>query len=55
MIAPHRDNRIRPATQGGRNRRQYARCWKIEWLFARPQNFRRRVMRFEYPARYFLG
>ena len=34
MIAPHRSNRVRPATQDGRGLRRYARRWRIERLFA---------------------
>jgi transposase len=41
MIAPHKSNRKKPATQEGRPLRRYARRWKIERLFAWLQNFRR--------------
>lgn len=34
MIAPHRRNRKRKATQDGRPLRRYRRRWKIERLFA---------------------
>ena len=34
LIAPHRKNRVRPATQDGRALRRYRRRWKIERLFA---------------------
>jgi transposase len=41
LIAPHKTNRRKPATQDGRPLRRYARRWKIERLFAWLQNFRR--------------
>ncbi len=41
MIAPHKSNRKKPATQGGRALRRYKRRWKVERLFAWLQNFRR--------------
>jgi hypothetical protein len=34
MIAPHRRNRKKPATQDGRPLRRYKRRWKIERLLA---------------------
>ncbi|MBC5800076.1 MAG: transposase [Candidatus Eremiobacteraeota bacterium] len=34
MIAPHRSNRVRPATQDRRPLRRYRRRWKVERLFA---------------------
>ncbi len=41
LIAPHKSNRKKPATQDGRALRRYKRRWKIERLFAWLQNFRR--------------
>lgn len=41
MIAPHKSNRKKPATQDGRALRRYKRRWKVERLFAWLQNFRR--------------
>jgi transposase len=41
MIAPHKSNRKKPATQDSRVLRRYKRRWKIERLFAWLQNFRR--------------
>jgi transposase len=41
MIAPHKSNRVKPATQDGRALRRYARRWKVERLFAWLQSFRR--------------
>ena len=41
MIAPHKSNRKKPATQDGRPLPRYARRWKIERRFAWLQNFRR--------------
>ena len=55
LIAPHRTNRTRPATQDGRSLRRYRRRWKIERLFAWLQNYRRVVTRYERRAANFLG
>lgn len=55
MIAPHRRNRKKAATQDGRKLRRYRRRWKVERLFAWLQNFRRLVVRYEYHAENFLG
>ena len=55
LIAPHRSNRCRGATQDGRPLRRYKRRWKIERLFAWLQNFRRLVVRYEYHAINFLA
>jgi transposase len=41
MIAPHKSNRKKPATQDGRPLRRYKKRWKVERLFAWLQNFRR--------------
>jgi transposase len=54
MIAPNRANRD-PRTQDGRPLRRYQRRWKVERLFAWLFNFRRLVVRYEYPAANFLG
>jgi transposase len=56
MIAPHKSNRVKPATQDGRALRRYRRRrWKVERLNAWLQNFRRIVMRFDYYAENDLG
>lgn len=55
MIAPHRNSRVRKATQDGRELRRYKRRWKIERLFAWIGNFRRTVTRYEYHSINFLG
>jgi transposase len=55
LIAPHKSNRKKPATQDGRPLRRYRRRWKIERLFAWLQNFRRLLTRFEYHLDNFLG
>jgi len=34
LIAPHKSNRRKPRTQGGRALRRYCRRWKIERFFA---------------------
>jgi len=55
MIAPHRGNRKKPATQDGRPLLRYRRRYKVELLFAWLQNFRRLVVRCEYHLENFLG
>ena len=55
LIAPHRWNRSRPATQDGRALRRYCRRWKIERLFAWLHNYRRIVIRWEHYPENFLG
>jgi transposase len=55
MIAPHRCNRKKPATQDGRPLRRYKRRWKIERLFAWLQNFRRILVRHERYLMNYLG
>lgn len=55
LIAPHRSNRQRPATQDGRALRRKRRRWKIERLFAWFHNYRRIVTRWERYADNFLG
>src|SRR6201989_3372717 len=55
MIAPHRANRSRPATQDGRALRRYARRWVVERLFAWVQWQRRILVRWEDYPQNFLG
>jgi transposase len=55
LIAPHRTNRIKPATQDGRKLRRYRSRWKIEGLNAWLQNFRRILVRHEHIAENYLG
>jgi transposase len=55
MIAPHRQNRRKPATQDGRVLRRYRRRWKIERLWAWLQNYRRILVRHEHYAANYLG
>jgi transposase len=55
MIAPHRGNRKKPATQDGRPLRRYRQRYKVERLFAWLQNFRRLIVRYEYHQENFLG
>jgi len=45
LIAPHRRNRIRPATQDGRALRRYRRRWKVERLFAWLNKYKRVITR----------
>ena len=55
LIAPHRANRKKAATQDGRSLRRYRRRWKVERLWAWLQNFRRVATRFDYHVENFLG
>jgi transposase len=55
LVAPHRANRTKPATQDGRALRRYRRRWKVERLNAWLQNFRRIATRFDYHAENYLG
>jgi len=55
LIAPHKCNRRKPATQDGRALRRFCRRWKVERFFAWLQNFRRLVTRWEYKDSNFLG
>jgi len=55
LIAAHKRNRRRPATQDGRSLRRRRRRWKIERLFAWLHNSRRLVTRWEYHVENFLG
>lgn len=55
LVAPHRCNRTRAVTQGGRPSRRCRRRWRIEGLFAWRRSCRRIVTRHEaYPLN-FLG
>jgi transposase len=47
LIAPHRSNRKKPATQDGRALRRYKRRWIIERTNAWLGNFRRLVVRYD--------
>lgn len=55
LIAPHRENRKRPASQDGRALRRYRRRWRVERLFAWLHNFRRIVTRYDYYSMNYLG
>jgi transposase len=55
LIAPHKTNRVKPATQDGRALRRYKKRWKVERFFAWLQNFRRLVVRYEYHLSNFLA
>jgi transposase len=55
MIAPHRNNRVRPATQDGRALRRYKRRWVVERFFAWLHNSRRLVTRWERHVENFVG
>jgi transposase len=47
LIAPHRRNRHRKATQDGRVLRRYRRRWKIERLFAWLNKYKRVLTRWD--------
>lgn len=55
MIAPHKQNRVAPATQDGRRLRRYQRRWLVERFFAWIQWQRRLLVRWEYYSANFLG
>ena len=55
MIAPHRGNRRKTATQDGRTLQRYRKRWKVERFFAWLQNFRRLVVRYEYHLKNFIS
>lgn len=55
LVCPHRQNRVKAATQDGRRLRRYCRRWRIERSISWLQNFRRLVTRYEYHAQLFLG
>lgn len=55
LIAPHKENRKKKATQDGRVLRRYCRRWKVERLFAWIHNFRRCVVRYDYHKENYLG
>ena len=54
MSAPHRRERKKGPSQGGRKLSRYKRRWKVERLFAWPSNFRRLVVRYERRAETYL-
>jgi transposase len=55
MIAPHRSNRRKCATQDGRRLRRHARRWLVERFFAWIQWQRRILARWEFYPKNFLG
>src|SRR6516164_3597924 len=55
MIAPHRANRIKPATQDRRRLSRYMRRWLVERFFAWIQWQRRILVRWEFHTQNFLG
>ena len=48
LIAPHRKNRKKAATQDGRSLRRYKRRWKIERLFAWHNKFKKIITRWDW-------
>ena len=55
LIAPHKSNRVKPATQDGRALRRSKKRWRVERFFAWLGNFRRLVVRYEYHLPNFLA
>ena len=55
MVAPHKKNRKKQATQEGRRLRRYKRRFKVERFFSWLEDFRRLVVRWEYYAENYLG
>jgi transposase len=55
LIAPHKSNRKRTATQDGRALRRYKRRWKIERLFAWLNAFKRVLTRWDRCADRYTG
>ena len=55
MVAPHKKNRKKAATQDGRRLRRYKRRFKVERFFSWLEDFRRLVVRWEYHAANYLG
>ena len=55
LIAPPRSNRKRAKTQDRRPLRRMRWRWRVEWLFAWLQSYRRPVTRYERHAENFLG
>ncbi len=53
LIAPHKSNRRKKATQDGRKLRRYKRRWKVERFFAWLFNYRRCVVRYEHKEQNF--
>jgi IS5 family transposase len=55
LIAPHRKNRTRPATNDGRRLRRYKRRYIVERSNSWLHSFRRAITRFEYYSYLFDG
>ena len=55
MVAPHRSNRRKRATQDGRRLRRYAGRWLVERFFAWIQWQRSILVRWEFYPKNFLG
>jgi len=50
LICPHRQGRVRPASQDGRALRRYRHRWVVQRTISWLQSFRRLVTRYEYYA-----
>ena len=55
LIAPHRKNRKKVATQDGRRMRCYKRRWKIERLFAWLNKYKRVITRWDRSCEHYTG
>ena len=55
LIAPHRSNRSRRATQDGRSLRRYRRRWKVERLFAWLNKYKRVLTRWDRSAEHYTA
>ncbi|MCG9126692.1 transposase [Candidatus Poribacteria bacterium] len=55
MVAPHKKNCKRVATQDGLRLRRYKHLFKVERFFSWIEDYRRLVVRWEYHAENYLG
>ena len=55
MVAPHKKNRKRAATQDGRRLRRYKHRFKVERYFSWLKDYHRLVVRWEHHIESYLG
>jgi transposase len=55
LICPHRQGRVKPATQDGRKLRRYRRRWIIERTISWLHSFKRLIVRNEFYSHLFHG
>ncbi len=55
MVAPHKKNHKKQATQDGRRLRRYRHRFKVERFFSWLEDFRRLVVRWGYYTENYLG